>query len=209
MPDISAASSLTDRIQADIFYGRLAPGMWLKQIDLERLYDCSRLALRQALDAVVAKGMLRHEPNRGYHVDQFDAHRVVSTAEARAVLEIASAEMALDHVSPAYLRELQRLAERHLAVLDTGTELEHEEANRIFHRALHAPCPNRVIVDLIFDLRERVPLAITRRTNTPVHLRARSLEHFEMIEALRTRNVAALREIFWRHIVPARAAGGT
>lgn len=205
MLEAQPATSLADRIQADIFYGRLAPGMWLKQIELERRYACTRLALRQALDAVSNKGMLRHEPNRGYHVEFFDEDRVIATAEARAVLETASAEMVLDHVSPAYLRNLERLAERHTRMLDEGTELEHEQANREFHLALHAPCRNSVIADLIFDLRKRVPLAITRATNTPMHLRARSAEHFEMIEALRTRDVGRLRDIFWRHIVPPRS----
>lgn len=205
MPELQAATSLADKIQADIFYGRLAPGMWLKQIELERHYECTRLALRQALDAVSSKGMLRHEPNRGYHVEFFDEERVVANAEARAVLEIASAEMVLDHVSPAFLRELTRLAGRHSELVETGTLLEHEQANRAFHQALHAPCRNRVIGELIFDLRNRVPLAITRATNTPMHLRARTAEHFELIDALRTRDVPALREIFWRHIVPARS----
>lgn len=205
MSEPQLPTSLADRIQADIFYGRLAPGMWLKQIELERRYECTRLALRQALDAVSSKGMLKHEPNRGYHVEFFDEDRVISNAEARAVLEIASAEMVLDYVSPAYLRELTQLAEQHRTLIETGTLLEHEQANRAFHQALHAPCRNRVISDLIFDLRKRVPLAITRATNTPMHLKARTAEHFEMIEALRTRNVAGLREIFWRHIVPPRS----
>jgi len=204
MPETAPGSNLADRIQADIFYGRLAPGMWLKQVELERRYDCTRLALRQALDAVSAKGMLRHEPNRGYHVDFFDEERTIEIAEARAVLEIASAEMALDHMSPAHLRELRQLAEHHRATVETGTELDYERANRRFHEALHAPCPNRVIVDLIFDLRRRVPLAVMRAKNTPMHLRARMLEHFEMIEAMERRDAAALREIFWRHIVPQR-----
>lgn len=198
--------SLADRIQADIYNGRLAPGMWLKQVELERHYNCTRLALRQALDAVSAKGMLKHEPNRGYHVDFFDDERMLSNYEACAVLEIASAEMVLDHVSPAYLRRLEKLAKAQCELVETGTGLEYEQVNLEFHRVLHEPCRNRVIVDLSFDLRRRVPVALHRMRNTPIKLRARSAEHFEMIEALRTRDVAALREVLWRHIVPSQTS---
>ena len=115
MLEAQPATSLADRIQADIFYGRLAPGMWLKQIELERRYACTRLALRQALDAVSNKGMLpwlweRHPGHPNWLPSFFDddaaacGEHAKGEAHRRRGLAFAVAMIHVDHTPSSIMR---------------------------------------------------------------------------------------------------------
>src|SRR5438477_8496877 len=99
------------RIERDINIGTLSPGAWLKQIDLERRYGATRLDVRQALDGLVARRLVTHVPNRGYHVREFDQRQISDIYEVRAILEVAAAEHLVAHVTDERLRALTRRAE--------------------------------------------------------------------------------------------------
>ncbi|MBN8933883.1 MAG: GntR family transcriptional regulator, partial [Rhizobium pusense] len=58
------AVDVTDLILHDIQTGILAPGAWLKQIDLEQRYRCGRPEIRRALDRLAQKRIVEHVPNR-------------------------------------------------------------------------------------------------------------------------------------------------
>ena len=69
---------LVNRIADRHPVGRVRPGTWLKQIDLETRYKCTRIDLRRALDQLVAKRLVEHVPNRGYHVYASDLRAMPS-----------------------------------------------------------------------------------------------------------------------------------
>src|SRR5215471_16120101 len=83
---LKEAGDVATRIERDINIGALSPGAWLKQIDLERRYGATRLDVRQALDALVARRLVAHVPNRGYHVREFDQRSISDIYEVRAIL---------------------------------------------------------------------------------------------------------------------------
>ncbi|MGR9249105.1 GntR family transcriptional regulator [Rhizobium leguminosarum] len=57
---------MTDDVRQDILPGVLLPGTWLKQIDLERRYKCTRPEVRRALDRLAQKRLVKHVQNRDY-----------------------------------------------------------------------------------------------------------------------------------------------
>src|SRR5262245_47679633 len=84
-------SHLVCRIENDIYRGILSPGMWLKQIDLEERYGCTRIALRYALEQLASTKLIEKTPNRGFHVRRFSADYVemVNDAKVRTEMSIA------------------------------------------------------------------------------------------------------------------------
>ncbi len=80
------------RIEEDINLGTLATGTWLKQADLEKSYQCARIDLREALDRLSEKNLVRLESNSGYRVIEIDERRLSEILRVRAILEVAAAE---------------------------------------------------------------------------------------------------------------------
>lgn len=193
--------SLAEAIEADIYEGRFAPGMWLKQIDLEAHYKCTRLALRHALEQLQSRKVISHVHNRGYYVPTVDLDNLRQIWHARALVESSIADELIENVTPDSLARLSYLASQYSESVRTGTMLEQDRANQAFHAEMLAACPNQVMVELIWDLRKRVPLAVQRANNTPAEWEQSARDHFEMIEALRTRDSRRLREVTMRHVI--------
>lgn len=193
------ARDLARQMERDISLGDLGAGAWLKQVDLEQRYGGTRMEIRQALDRLVEKGLVKQLPRRGYRVEDFDPARLAQIMEIRAILEVASAAQVIDRLDEASLAAMQVQAERCQAATQDGTVEEHEQANHAFHRIMLAPCPNRELVALLFDLRGRVPVAVTRRRNSLALIQRANAQHFEIIRLIRARDLPALQRLMREH----------
>jgi DNA-binding GntR family transcriptional regulator len=196
---ISALAKLMER---DISYGDLAAGSWLKQVDLEERYEATRTEVRQALDRLAEKGLVRHLARRGYRVEEFDPERLAQTMEIQGVLEAAAAAHVIHRLDEASLEAMYVQAERLRRGILEGTVEEQEEANLEFHRIMLAPCPNREMVNLLFELRARIPAAARRKRNSLGHLQRVSAHHFEMIRLIRERDLPGLQHVMIAHNYP-------
>ena len=113
MPKAAATQpGLVDRIAHDIQSGVYRAGAWLKQIDLQERYDCTRLEVRRALDQLTAKRLIAHIPNRGYHVYAMDPDVHGQIRDIRILLETGAAADLMPNVTSAKVRALRALAER-------------------------------------------------------------------------------------------------
>ncbi len=197
-PDIAA------RIEHDINIGALSPGAWLKQVDLERRYSCTRIDVRQALDTLVAKRLVRHVPNRGYHVSEFDEQRINEIYEIRAILEVATAESIVANVTGEALDRLRERAAVFEQATNHGTLVDQNAANQAFHRELLLLCPNRELADLILEMRQRIPIAVQRRWSSGARMMKSIADHYRIIDAIAGRDVAQLRFLIADHIISNR-----
>jgi DNA-binding GntR family transcriptional regulator len=198
---VHRTSDLAARIEADINVGLLGTGAWLKQIDLEGRYGCTRIDLRQALDRLAAKGLVRLVTNRGYRVAEMEPRRLFEILELRSLVETEATAQVLGRVPPEALDGLEPLAAAFAAAVAKGTVAEQEDANRAFHVALLQHCPNREMVEAVFELRSRVPAAVTRQKNTQMILERTARDHFEIIGCLRRGDAAGLRAVMHSHIL--------
>lgn len=197
----SRARHLAGEIEKGIRTGRLSTGTWLKQVDLESQYGASRLDVRQALDRLVEKGLVRLETNRGYRVEEFSIERFRNVVTIRAILEVAAAEQVLGNIDAAGLDRLDALAERFAQAVATGTVVEQEESNYAFHTEMLSHCPNTEMVAMIFDLRSRIPVFFAREKNTATLLAQTARDHREIVALLRERNGPALSALVRQHVL--------
>jgi DNA-binding GntR family transcriptional regulator len=191
---------LGNRIAVDIQSGHFSPGTWLKQIDLEARYKCTRIDLRRALDQLVVKRLVQHVPNRGYHVYTTDPRRYAELQDIRVALETRAAEHIMASVTPADVHDLQALAQRFDDLLLNGTVFEQYDANIAFHRRLLDNCTNRELASLIMEIRTRGPSAPLYEWKTRARMEQSSQEHFAMVAAIKDRQLARLQKLITAHI---------
>ena len=160
----SKSLDVAELIARDIQSGVLAPGMWLKQIDLEQRYGGTRLEIRRALDRLAQRRLVQHIHNRGYHVFQPDGTQATEILEIRCILETAAVDSIVANADNAAVEALAALARRFDALILDGTILEQYETNLAFHRALLGLCGNRELVNLVTELRGRISSAPDRKS---------------------------------------------
>jgi DNA-binding GntR family transcriptional regulator len=195
------AMDAADMLARDIHAGIFGLGTWLKQIDLERRYGCTRIEVRRALDKLVLKRLVQHIPNRGYHVYQPDARHSDEIRDVRVVLETAAADTIVEHADATAVAELQALAQRFHDLVLGGTLLEQYEANIAFHVRMARLCANRELAGLILEFRGRGPSAPLEQWKTRARIEQSSQEHFQMVDALAARDLARLKALIRAHIL--------
>jgi DNA-binding GntR family transcriptional regulator len=189
-----------DLIARDIQAGVLAPGMWLKQIDLERRYRCSRSNIRRCLERLAEKRLVQHIPNRGYHVFEPDGRQTNEIRDIRLILEIGAVERIVANADPIAAGRLEKLARRFDDLILSGTLLALYDANIDFHRALLELSGNRELVNLADELRRHTSSAPASQWRTRARIEQSAREHYQMVGAVRARNAAKLKRVIAVHI---------
>lgn len=198
--DDDLSVDVTDLILHDIQAGVLAPGSWLKQIDLERRYKRGRPDIRRALDRLAQKRLVEHVPNRGYHVYEPDGEQAAEVAEIRVVLETSWVDRIVAHVTHSDIDALRTLAERFEALILGGTVIELYETNLAFHGKLISLCGNRELTALVMEIRQRTSSAPVSQWKTLGRVERSAAEHHAMVDALAARDAAALARLLTQHI---------
>ncbi|KLK89690.1 transcriptional regulator [Microvirga vignae] len=191
---------LADLIARDVRSGFFAPGMWLKQIDLEQRYGYGRPDVRRALEYLAQKRLVQHVPNRGYHVFLPDGEQTAHILELRIILETAAVDSIVTRATPAAIERIRDLAQQFDDAILNGTVLDQYEANLAFHRELLGLCSNPELLNLVTDLRSRTSSALAGQWSTRARVEQSSREHHAMIEALSARDAPRLKEIIALHI---------
>jgi DNA-binding GntR family transcriptional regulator len=196
----ATAVDVTDLILHDIQTGVLAPGSWLKQIDLELRYQCTRPEVRRALDRLAQRRLVEHVPNRGYHVFEPDGFQAAEFSEIRILLETGVADKIAANASTADVKALRDLAARFDKLILEGTPIELYEANLAFHYRLLSLCGNGELVKLVTEIRQRTSSAPVSQWKTRARIEQSSREHHEMVDAIAAGKTAALKDVISRHI---------
>jgi DNA-binding GntR family transcriptional regulator len=191
---------VADLITNDVRSGTFAPGMWLKQIDLEQRYGHGRPDVRRALDYLAQKRLVQHVPNRGYHVFLPDGDRTAHILELRVILETAAVDSIMACASPAAIERIRDLARQFDDAILNGTVLEQYEANLAFHRELLGLCSNPELLILVTELRGRTSSALAGQWSTRARVEQSSREHHAMVDALAAGDAPRLKEIIALHI---------
>lgn len=191
---------VTDLLLQDILTGTLPAGTWLKQIDLERRYACTRPEVRRALDRLSQKRLVQHIPNRGYQVYEVDGARTQEISDIRVILETAVADRMVAHATPEAIATLRGLARQFDDMSFRGTIIEHYDANLAFHRALLLLSGNLELVELVAEIRQRTASAPVSQWRTRARIEQSAREHHLMVDALAAGDVAELKRLIEIHI---------
>jgi DNA-binding transcriptional MocR family regulator len=83
---------LMEKIRRGIITGRYAPGEALREQQLESEYGTSRGPLREALRLLQLRGLVTHEPRRGFRVREYSPELTMQIYRLRGLLERHSIE---------------------------------------------------------------------------------------------------------------------
>jgi DNA-binding GntR family transcriptional regulator len=194
------ARDVTDFILQDILTGALPPGTWLKQVDLERRYDCTRPEVRRALDRLSQKRLVEHVPNRGYHVFEPDGRRAREVSDIRVILETAVAATIVAQATKDSITRLRELARHFDQMTLTGTVLELYEANLAFHREILGLSGNQELVNLITEIRQRTSSAPVSQWRTRARIEQSGREHHQMVDAIDAKATGEFKRLVEQHI---------
>jgi DNA-binding GntR family transcriptional regulator len=155
------ASSVYERIRADILAGKLRPGRRLQIKAMMESYTVGQTPLREALNRLSADGLVAVEDQRGFTVPGISAEELRELTRTRCWLEeralresIAAATEAWEEAVLVAGHRLLRTP-RGLDSDDPAVDALWEERHRAFHDLLVGQCGSRWLVGFCAQLTDR------------------------------------------------------
>jgi DNA-binding GntR family transcriptional regulator len=187
------AHSLAERIVT----GELPPGAPLRQIHVAEEFESSHVPVREAFQLLRTQWLAVSEPRRGMRVAPLDHVSMQEIIEIRASLET----LALSHAGPRLNASSFEKVERAMLAGDRAqTMIEWEQANRIFHKELVAPCRMPRLLEMLDQLQlanSRIIFSVTRSAGwKPTSSHA----HRQIVDALKMRDLPKAAALLDRHI---------
>jgi DNA-binding GntR family transcriptional regulator len=192
-----SSSSLVEqaylRLRQEILTCLLLPGRVVTERELARQYKMSKTPVREALTQVCREGLMQRLPGRGYLVAPITINDVRDLFDLRLVLEMAAAERAARHPSPAQIAVLKKMSEASYSLDDPESHRLFLKMNRDFHLALAEAAANRRLVEML----ARLLIEMDRLFHLGLRLRDSSeemkREHQEVVAALEKGDVEGVQ----------------
>ena len=192
------------RLREMLIEGRIEPGAKLNERELSLRLQVSRTPLREAIKLLGAEGLVDLIPNRGAVAVKLTETDVQQVFEMLAGLEAMSGELAALRISAAQLAQIKALHYDMLACFERGDLSGYYRLNARIHMAINDAAGNPLLTKTYREINARVQSLRFRTNQNKTKWRQAVTEHEDMLQALETRDAAAMRHILTEHLLHKR-----
>ncbi len=193
-------ATILEDLEFKILSGTYRPRERLIERDIMETYGISRGTVRKILKDLAFKHLVTHEANKGAVIAEPKGKDVEDIYQTRLLLENHAIGQVIPNLTKVSLEKIQHfesLFEQALAEENLRGLFYY---NRQFHSSLFVVCGNKVLSDLIDELRKRSHIWNNYFAGSSYHRKNTVKDHQLMIECLHNRDVEGLREINHKHL---------
>lgn len=196
----SSSELIYEALREAVIHGQLAEGQTLRQDAIAKMFNVSRIPVREALQRLEAQGLATSVRYKGVVVTPMSADEISEIFEFRALIESTVIEIAVPLMSAAVLKEAQTCCSAFAAETEPA---RWGDLNRQFHWALYRECGkpyHLAVVQNAIDRVERYVRALLYLTHGMERARK---EHQAIMDACASRDSKAAAELTRAHITNA------
>lgn len=150
-----AADTIERALTDDISTGALEPGQRLDEVKLTHRFGVSRTPVREALNRLVAQGILTPGEKRGVRVTEYTREELAQIFEAMHEIEAACARVASQRLNLLSRSEIERAQASCVAAAEAGDVAGYLQSNEDFHDAIYKATGNPYLAQMAHDFRRR------------------------------------------------------
>ena len=200
--DSSLPRLLYEQLRGHILVGTLKAGQVLRQEELARRFNVSRVPVREALSQLEADGLIESRPRRGYAVTSLDTDEIVEVFDLRMLVEEHAGRIAAHSRTPADIAEVERLvlAMEQLDPAAADYRKRWTLLNYEFHLRIVESTRRKRLSRIAGTLRSTVEPYVSVELDLTGNAEMALREHREMLEALRAGDADGLAELSREHV---------
>ena len=200
------AADIRATLQDEIESGKLPPGAPLDERALAARFEVSRTPVREALQQLAARNLVRIAPRQGVTVARLSIGKVRAMLEFISELESLAAKLAARRVDDDLSRRLdETLARCQEAAINGGTA-EYTLANSLFHEAIYAGSRNEYLAEQVRLARRMIQRYRVRDFQNKQHIAKSLQDHLKIARAIQAGDEALAAQIMQQH-VPVGSSG--
>jgi DNA-binding GntR family transcriptional regulator len=183
-----------------IVRGQIADGQTLRQDNLARMFNVSRIPVREALARLEAQGLVTSTRYKGVVVSSMSVTEIAEIFEFRALVEPAIIKLAVPQMSA----ESLQLAEEYCEQFAAETEpARWGDLNRLFHSTLCRDCQRPYYLSVMDKTNDRVERYVRAHLVLTHGMERARVEHRQIMDACLRRDAQGAAELTLAHIVEA------
>jgi DNA-binding GntR family transcriptional regulator len=197
----SLAQEVAKRIREMIRKGTLKKGDRIVEKSLSQAMGISRTPFREALRLLSSEGLVELVPNKGAYVAQPSMKDIREMFWVMSILEGKCARLCAKRTDE---EGLQKLDDLYRKLEKQYREKNHEgymDVNHSYHSLVQDLAGNKILSEVIDNLRQKILLYRYRQIYQPDRLKASMQEHSELQKAFREKNPAAAERIMKEHLM--------
>jgi DNA-binding GntR family transcriptional regulator len=187
-------------LQREIETGVLRPGTTLDERALAARFDVSRTPIREALQQLAVRDLIRIAPRQGITVTRLSISRLREVLETVAELEVTCARLAAKRVDAELIKNLQAGLKACEAAIGKNIPEQYRAANERFHGAIYDGCRNSFLVEQIRAARSLVQRYRMRDFQSLVQLQVSLADHIAIAKGISNGDEIAAADAMRRHL---------
>lgn len=204
---ITLTEQIYDRIKRDIMLHKLVPGQKLNYKALSEIYGISETPIKQALNRMVADGIVVSEPNRGMWIKKYDRCEIEDIIDTRLMFELYNVDRIYSTVNGnvRIRRQLQENLQRHAEIAesynpeDIQCYIDAMEIDDEFHKLLMYCTGNETMTNLYSKLKAFVFAYHTFGLQSKERIQRNVREHTQIYEGLVSEDIENARRAIIDH----------
>lgn len=197
----SASGIVFDALRRAIIEGDLSEGQPLRQDEIARLFNTSRIPVREAISRLQEQGLVKTQRYKGAVVASLSADEAAEIFDFRALIEPEIVRDATGRMTP---EDLDRAEAACAAFSASPDPMSWGSLNRTFHAALYAPSRLSYFIEVSHNAMDRVERYIRAQLVMSNGMGRADHEHFAILDACRRSDAQAAAALTRSHILGAK-----
>lgn len=199
----SASSVVFEALRRAIIEGQLAEGEPLRQDEIARRFNTSRIPVREALTRLEEIGLVKTQRYKGAVVAGLSADEAVEIFDFRALVEPEMIRRAVPKMTPETLDRARGHCE---AFAQSGAPLDWSDLNRAFHATLMEASGLSYHLEVVANAMDRIDRYLRAQLILSGGVALANDEHREILRLCAAGDADGAAEMTRRHIEGARAS---
>ncbi len=196
----TASDIILKFIRDSIADGSLDEGEPIRQDDVARLFNVSKIPVREALKRLEAEGLVEFHRNRGAVVTKVSEPEVAQIFEVRAILESNALRLSVPHMTKETLEKAEQYCD---AFAEETNVARWAELNWQFHSCLYEDAQRPYLVSTIRSVNDRLERYLRVQLTLSQGQEIADREHRQILAACRTGNSSLASNLIYEHIMNA------
>jgi DNA-binding GntR family transcriptional regulator len=197
----SLAQEVAKRIREMIRKGTLKKGDRIVEKFLSQAMGISRTPFREALRLLSSEGLVELVPNKGAYVAQPSMKDIREMFWVMGILEGKCARLCAKRTDDSGLQKLDDLYRKLEEQYQENNHEGYMDVNHRYHSLVQDLAGNKILSEVINNLRQKILLYRYRQIYQPDRLKASMQEHSELQKAFREKNPAAAERLMKEHLM--------
>jgi len=193
----SASEVIAKHLREAIISGRLAEEQPIRQDDIARAFNVSKIPVREALKRLEAEGLVAFQRHKGAVVTRISEPELAQMFEVRVLLEAQAIRLAVPNMTEDTFAEAERICAAFLGEEDIG---RWAALNWQLHACLYAPAQRPFLIDLIRSIHDKLERYLRLQMSLSAGKQRADEEHREIIAACRAGDADGAARLIVQHI---------